>query len=158
MSRKLMLVFFVSLFSIFAVAKSKGVFSAAISPSTTKHSDPEEIVTFTAHFTSQQDFDFVNIEWKFEGDIEVVSGPVSAVVNDVKADRPETAEVRVRIRKLEGAKIVFFVYKDVDGGARLGQTQIYVPQAFSDGVGPLEKSSSKAKFKGYQIKSKKIFQ
>ncbi len=154
MPRKLTLLrastFGLLLFSSLAFAKGKGVFSADITPSTTKHGDPNEVVTFTGSLTSQRDFDFVNVEWKFEGDVEVVSGPVKTIVNDVRADQPQTAEISVRIKSIPGSKIIFWVYKDVDG-ARLGQTQIYTPQAFS-----IEVQSMKIKEKPYRIKSKRI--
>lgn len=151
MSRQLILISLL-LFTSVSFAKNKGVFNAEIGSSTTKHTDPNEVVSFTGKFTSEVDFDFVNIEWKFEGDVELVSGQTKTTINDVKAHRPESEEINVRIKNPAGAKIIFWVYKDVDG-SRIGSTQIYVPSVATIDA----KSVDKSKAKAFRIKSKKIF-
>ncbi len=151
MSRQLILVSLL-LFTSVSFGKNKGIFSTEIISSTNKHTDPNEIVTFTGKFKSELDFDFVNVEWKFEGDIEVVSGQVKTTVNDVKSERPESEEINVRIKSLAGAKIIFWVYKDVDG-SRVGSTTLYIPEAKSIEIRDIDKSKAKA----FRIKSKKIF-
>ncbi|OQW50537.1 MAG: hypothetical protein A4S09_01720 [Proteobacteria bacterium SG_bin7] len=152
MSRQLILVLLLLLSSV-SYGKNKGIFSTDLIPSTTKHTDPNEIITFTGKFTSESDFDFVNIEWKYEGNVEVISGQVKTTVDNVKANQPESEEINVRIKNVVGAKIIFWVYKDVDG-SRIGKTHIYVPEIKSIDAKGFEKNKAKT----FRIKSKKIFQ
>lgn len=153
MPRQLVLISLsILLFSSVSFGKNKGVFLTEIVSSTDTHTDPNEIVTLTGKLISEVAFDFVNIEWKFEGDIELVSGQVKTRINDIKVDQPASEEINVRIKNLEGAKIIFWVYKDVDD-SRIGSIKKYIPKAKSVEI----KDIDKAKAKAFRIKSKKIF-
>jgi hypothetical protein len=146
MPRKLITLLFV-LFSVTSFAKTKGVFEAELGTST----DKSELITVTGKFKSQMDFEYANIEWKFEGDIEHVSGRLKTTVNEIKANQENKEEISIRIKNPDGAKVIFWVYTDVDG-VRYGTTQIYTPAA-----AVAESQGHSKKLKTYQIKSKKIF-
>lgn len=151
MSRTIILIFTL-FFCINGFTKNPPPLNLQISSSTTKHTDLEKPVTLTGTIISDYDFETLNAEWIFEGDIEYISGDKFSVLNNVKAGVSTEVQVTVKIKNLSSAKIIFSVYREING-SKFGQTQIYVPTA---GVTLNPKDTKNFKAEPYVIKDKKI--
>ncbi len=106
--------------------KPNHVITLNIVPSENTYDDPNKVIVLDGRILSKRAFDQLSVQWKLEGNVELVAGNLESSMANVEANQEYSNQISVRFTNKDDFKVVFFVYHDEDK-SRIGQTAVLSP-------------------------------